>query len=352
MVRFSDIIKGNASTEDSGESKNKETEEDRIWLSDSPALESDKDPLIADVSDTSLTDMARQEMKKHYESFLKRAIEIKDRVKNNQGISPSPVLKDLHFVLDHNLVDPLYEYAMSAPDKHDPMLIQTIATTLAALRVGEGLGYDTKRLLTLGLAAFLNDVGMYRIPEGLLNKKGKLSARELEVIRKHPEMGAHILVEMGKSYRSLGEIALQTHERSDGSGYPKGLKKGEISELASIIGLIDTYVALIKNRPYRDKVVQTDAVKFIIKEAKGLFPHKVIKAFLDQISLFPVNTYVKLNNQAIGRVLSTDRRQPLKPMIQLLYDSDGLALGKGEIIRLADNPLLHIVESISEADLK
>jgi len=156
---------------------------------------------------------------------------------------------------------------------------------------------------------------------------------------------------MGKRYRWLADVVLQVHERSDGSGYPRGLKGGEISELASIIGLLDTYVAMIKQRPYRDKFLQSYAVKFLINEAKGLFPGKVLKVFLDQISLFPVHTHVRLNNKSIGLVLSTNKSQPMRPVIQLLYDSQGHKIEKKEIIRLSDNPLLYIVEGIDEKDL-
>ena len=121
--------------------------------------------------------------------------------------------------------------------------------------------------------------------------------------------------------------------------------------MAAIIGLADTYAAMIKTRPYREKYIQTDAVKYIIKEAKGLFPPRILKVFLNQISLFPVNTLVRLNNKSIGRVLSTDRNQPLRPTIELLFDAKGNKLRQGEIIGLSGNPLLYIVESIAENEV-
>ena len=120
---------------------------------------------------------------------------------------------------------------------------------------------------------------------------------------------------------------------------------------ASIIGLIDTYIAMIKKRPYREKFVQTDAIKFIIGEARGRFPPRILKIFLNQISLFPVGTLVKLNNKSVGRVLSTEKSQPLRPTLELLYDSLGNKLEKGEVVRLAENPLLYIVGGVNEKTL-
>ena len=73
--------------------------------------------------------------------------------------------------------------------------------------------------------------------------------------------------------------------------------------------------------------------------------------FLNQISLFPINTHVTLNNKSIGRVVSTDRKQPLRPTIEVLYDSQGKKLSTRKVIHLAENPLLYIVNSINEKDL-
>ena len=156
---------------------------------------------------------------------------------------------------------------------------------------------------------------------------------------------------MGEPFEWLAEVALQIHERSDGLGYPKGLTGKEISELASIIGLMDTYMAMIRKRPYRDRFIQTDAIKSIVKTQRRQFPSGILKSFLDQISLFPINTYVRLNNRSIGVVLSTEINQPLRPTVELRYDGQGNRLKKGEIIRLADNPLLYLVESVDEKKL-
>lgn len=110
-------------------------------------------------------------------------------------------------------------------------------------------------------------------------------------------------------------------------------------------------MAMIRKRPHRDRVIQTDAIKSIVKSNKDLFPSSILKTLLDQLSLFPVNTYVILNNKSIGVVLSTEKNQSLRPTVELLYDGQGNRLERGEVIRLADNPLLYLVESIDEKNL-
>ena len=346
MVRFSDIIGTEPKDKDEGPSSEKPIDTEKLWTTDSQIINV-KD--IPELSDPGSADRPGEKLKEHYDGLLEKATDIRDRVRNNQGITPSPVLSILHQIINDDLIDRLYEYAL--PIQDDELPSHTIAVTLTSLKVGKGMGYDTEKLLRLGLAAFFENVGMYKIPEALLKKKGKLSPGEIAEIRKHPKVSAKILGQMGQAYQWLAETALQVHERSDGSGYPRGLKGAEISEFASVIGLVDTYVAMIKKRPYRNKFIQTEAVKSIIELDKRKFPPRVIKGFLNQISLFPVNTYVRLNNKSVGRVVSTDMSQPLRPAIELLYDGQGQELEKRNIIRLSESPLLHIIGTVDETKL-
>ncbi len=283
----------------------------------------------------------------YYERFIERARDIQQRVKSDLGISPSPILSDLHAVIDKDLVDELYEYAMSAKTDHEEMLVHTADVIFTALKIGKGINYDIKRLLRLGLAAFLENVGMYKIPDKILNSTKKLSAEEILIIKKHPESSYEILSQLGERYKWVADAALKTHERADGSGYPYGLKGDEIPELAYILGLVDTYIAMIKNRPYREKFIQTDAIKSIVEASKGRFPSRILKIFLDQISIFPVGSYIKLNNGSIGRVISTNKNKPLRPTIKLLFDGKGKKLENPQTVRLSDNPLLFIDSSVN-----
>ncbi|MCG6534693.1 MAG: HD domain-containing protein [Syntrophales bacterium LBB04] len=348
MVRFSDIIGIKDKSLSSQKSPGGPPEEEKLWLSDSQVLKVRGERTSGDVASDESPNL---EIMTYYEKFLERAMEVRDRVKKDQGISPSPILSDLHYIIENKLIDQMYDYAMSAHDDYDEMMVHTVHVTFASLRVGKGTGYDTKRLLELGLAAFLENVGMYKIPDNILKKTGKLEEFDLVVIKNHPEISSQILSRMGSRYQWLADVALQVHERADGSGYPRRLKGVEISEMASIIGLIDTYVAMIKKRSYREKFVQTDAIKFIIREARELFPPRVLKIFLNQISLFPVGALVRLNNKSVGRVTSTDKNQPLRPTVELLFDSEGNPSEKGEIIHLSENPLLYIVGSVDEKEI-
>jgi len=346
MVRFSDIIPTRPKRKPEIASSEAERRRHKLWVSDSQIIEAGQ---IADTPQPVSTTGHKRRIGEYYDALHRKALDVRNRVKRDQGISPSPIISILHRIIENDLIDDLYAYGATVLEGDQPA--ESISITAGSLKVGKGLGYDTEKLIKLGLAAFLKNVGLYKVPDRVLQQERKLNNEEMEMIRSHPDMGAQVVGKMGAAYRWLATVVRQVHERSDGSGYPEGLKGEEISELASIIGIIDIYMAMTKDRPYRNKFPQTDAVKSVIGIEKNKFPPRVIKEFLNQISLFPVNAYVKLNNNSIGRVVSTDKDKPMKPMIELLYDGLGQRLQKGKTVNLADSPLLHIVGTVDERNL-
>jgi HD-GYP domain-containing protein (c-di-GMP phosphodiesterase class II) len=293
MVRFSDIIKNKDRNNLTKESSN-ETKIDRkdSGLSNSQIAGVLSDSQISKVKGekTLFASPFKKEwsgeVTSHYQRFVDRAIDIRTRVRNDQGISPSPILSDLHSIQDKDLVGKLYEYSMLVPNDYEWIVVHNVHVMFLSMLVGQEMGYDMKMLLKLGLAALLENVGMYKIPEGILEKKGTLDDKEMAAIREHPKNSYEILAQLGEKYQWLAEVAVQVHERADGSGYPYGLKGGEIYDLSSTIGIADVYLAMTSDGAYREKILQTDAAKYILKEAKEQFPSKIRKVFVNQISFF------------------------------------------------------------------
>ena len=346
MVRFSEILRKKEKKPLSEPSQNHTRKEKVSVSSIRPSDEASK----SSGADPQSTSRDSENIKAYYEQLLERALDVRDRVRAKQGIAASPILSILHHIIIEDLIDRLYEYTVLYTEDND-MPSHSVCVTVTCMKLAKGMGFDTKEILRLGIAAFLENVGMYLIPDTILKQEGKLDARSLSVIRKHPELSAQIISQMGEAFHWLARVARQVHERSDGSGYPRGLSGDEISEFASIIGLIDIYMAMIRNRPDRKKHVRTDAVKSVIGIDKGKFPSKIVKEFLAEITLFPVNSYVLLNNKAIGHVLSTDKLHPLKPVIELLYDGVGQKMKRGKIVHLSNSPLLRIVDTVGEEEL-
>lgn len=146
--------------------------------------------------------------------------------------------------------------------------------------IGKRLNLSEVELQNLERAAILHDLGKVGIPDKILHKKGKLTKKEFEAIKKHTGIGAEIIRNV-HFLSGVVPIVLHHHERYDGLGYSSGLKGEEIPLGARIVAVADVYQALISDRPYRKAYGKKEASK-IIEEGSGTqFDPKVVKVFLE-----------------------------------------------------------------------
>ncbi len=247
--------------------------------------------------------------------------------------------------------DYLFLEALYREEKDWDLATHSVNTAIIAFKIGYGLRYDRKALNALVLTAFLHDLGMLTIPEEVRKKPGRLTEKEYEIIKSHPLESYRILKELCRDCGVIADIVLQEHEKEDGSGYPKGLKDGEIHEYAKVIGLADIYGALIHPRPQRKRFLPFEAVKQIIAVFKSGFPTKILKAMINELSAFPLGIYVRLNTGEIGRVVSTNRLAPLRPVVEILVNPEGKRLKEPKHIDLSQHHLVHIVEAFYKEEI-
>lgn len=126
------------------------------------------------------------------------------------------------------------------------------------LQLAITLKLSKDQLEDLYFASAFHDVGKINIPENILNKPGKLTKEEFDIIKRHSYDGYVMVKDL--YYTNISEIILQHHERLDGSGYPYGLKEDDIMLEAKIIGIVDTFDAMTSDRPYRKGLAATVAM--------------------------------------------------------------------------------------------
>jgi len=148
-----------------------------------------------------------------------------------------------------------------------------------ALKIGKSLGLDPNSLINLQRAAFLHDIGKIGVPVAILDKPGKLSHEEFNIIKAHPRMGERIL-EPIKAYDEIIPMVVEHHERFDGKGYPDGLNGSSISLGARILAVADVFDALKSDRPYRDGMPFEQVIGIIKQEASQQFDPDIVNAFL------------------------------------------------------------------------
>jgi len=161
--------------------------------------------------------------------------------------------------------------------KDDYTAEHTRGVALRAVQVGEELGLAPVRLRELAIGGLLHDVGKLAVPNEILQKPGALTDDEFDVIKRHPDMGADLVRELGFSAQ-VGKLVRDHHERLDGSGYPRGLGAPDLDIETRILALCDVFDALLSKRVYRDAWTLADALELISRESGTKFDPACVDA--------------------------------------------------------------------------
>jgi HD-GYP domain-containing protein (c-di-GMP phosphodiesterase class II) len=278
-------------------------------------------------------------------------LKVRNQEKPNLTEGEALIQEIVQASLRGNLPQDLLIRAQYGNETSSFLVNKAVNVTVFAIFMGDTLGLPKERLLQLGLAALLHDIGKARVPEEILYKEGTLNKNELEVLQKYPHDSFDILQGLGDKYHYLAECALHVNERLDGSGFPQGLEGDAINPYAKIIGILELYEAMTHNRPQRQKLSHFEAVKEIIKTKKSAFQRELLKAFLNTFGIFPLHCLVKLNSGAVGRVIQTYEEQPLRPKIEIIVDAQNKRVKIPRTVDLREQQVLYIADALTEANL-
>ncbi|CEP68969.1 HD/PDEase domain [Moorella glycerini] len=216
----------------------------------------------------------------------------------------------------------------------------SLNVTVLATLLGSKLGLSQDELLVIGVGAMLHDVGKLEVPPAVLLKPGKLTAEEFAVIKRHPQAGYERLD--GVVSEAVRRVARDHHERCNGSGYPKGLNREELSLAARCVAIADVYDAVTTDRCYRPRYLPHEGMELLMVESTmGNLDLELVRVFLQAIASYPVGTTVRLTTGEIARVIAQEPEVPMRPVVKVLQPRRRA----GEIIRLLTNPSILIVEA-------
>ncbi len=200
--------------------------------------------------------------------------------------NPSTGSMDRTKVFAHNMVDYVIKDSKAAESLLKIAIHEyytyTHSVNVAAVGTlfAQSLGLGVKELKGFCAGILLHDVGKTKISTAILNKPGKLTNEEFDIIKKHPEFGIEVLDETGVDFKEERIITIQHHENDDGSGYPYGLTKDEINICGKIARIIDVYDALTAKRSYADAVRPFAALVEMKEKMLNSFDTDLFKDFI------------------------------------------------------------------------
>ncbi|MBI5603908.1 MAG: HD-GYP domain-containing protein [Deltaproteobacteria bacterium] len=214
--------------------------------------------------------------------------------------------------------------------------VHSINVCILAVAFGRELKLVLGDLQKLGLGGLLHDVGKIKIPLEILNKPGRLTDSEFEIMKNHVLLGQDLLEKQGGFPSESIDVVLQHHERFNGEGYPFGLKSSQITLFGGIAAIVDVYDAITSDRIYRSSMPPHEAIKKLYEWSSALFDRPLVEHFIKTIGIYPVGSQVEINHSDIGVVVSNRHEDVLRPCVLLVLDNQNQKYRPPRLIDLAE----------------
>ncbi len=203
----------------------------------------------------------------------------------------------------------------------DYTYMHSVAVCGLMIALGKQLGLAGRDLKDAGIAGLMHDVGKALIPNEVLNKPGKLTDAEFEVIKTHPRKGWEILnIAEGANAIAL-DVCLHHHERVDGTGYPDRISGDPLTLFARMGAVCDVYDALTSNRCYKNGWEPAETIRKMAEWRNGHFDEKIFQAFVKTIGIYPSGTLVRLKSGRLAIVIEQTEKSLLTPIVKSFFST-------------------------------
>ncbi|HHW15668.1 MAG TPA: HD-GYP domain-containing protein [Firmicutes bacterium] len=183
----------------------------------------------------------------------------------------------------------------------------SVNTCILSVMAGISLGLDRSRLIDLGVGALLHDLGKIFVPREILTKPGPLTVEEFSQVQTHCRRGYNLLRDQVNLLSA--HVAYQHHERADGSGYPRGLRRDEMILFARIAAVADSFDAMTSNRVYSQALLPDHAIGVLFRETPARYDFECVRALARYVAAYPIGSVVRLESGESGEVVNVTRAE-------------------------------------------
>ena len=263
-----------------------------------------------------------------FRTSLSMARNMMDGIRKGNFDVPSaePIVEDILESLDRN-ADALFSLC-KLRQKDDYTYTHCVNASVMTTLFARGLGTSSNSLHAIGLGGLFHDVGKALIPLSILNAPRRLNDREMEVMKRHPQLGFDFLKQQATVPKEVVQIVLEHHEQYGGEGYPGKLAGENISLPGRIAAVVDVFDALTSKRVYKDPMPFSKALSILYSmRGKEFFPG-MVERFIRLLGVYPMGSAVELEDGSKSVVSEPNMAAPMRPKVVLVRDKDGKDMGK------------------------
>jgi HD-GYP domain-containing protein (c-di-GMP phosphodiesterase class II) len=236
--------------------------------------------------------------------------------------------------IEPSVCAPLVDDVMESINRHPDALLSlarlktadeytymhSVAVCALMVALGRQLGLSDAQCHEAGMAGMLHDLGKAAMPQEILNKPGKLTPEEFDIIKQHSMRGYEMLIAGADVSEGVLDVCRHHHERWDGTGYPDGLAGEQISLLARMGAVCDVYDAVTSDRPYK---AGWDPAHSLSQMAtwKGHFDTTVFQSFVKSIGIYPTGSLVRMRSGRLAVVLEQNSAALTKPKVKIFFST-------------------------------
>jgi HD-GYP domain-containing protein (c-di-GMP phosphodiesterase class II) len=220
-------------------------------------------------------------------------------------------------------------------NKDDYTFLHSVSVCALLVAFCRSRKMDEDTIYQAGLGGLLHDTGKALVPDSILNKQGRLTDEEFDIIKRHPRDGYDILVKTPEIGTIPLDITLHHHERRDGSGYPDKQGEGSISELAQMAAIVDVYDAITSDRCYHKGMPAAEALRKIYEWSKFHFNPTLVQEFMRCVGIYPVGTLVLLESGRLGVVIEPHETSLLTPKVNVFFSTKSQGYIKPQTLDLS-----------------